>query len=243
MSNQIAIVTGGARGLGLAIATTLKENGFKVILLDRDESALKALGDFEGYTVDLTDAQAVEKVFEKLFVTNPKIHLLVNNAGVIYNEPLVNPLNPAATRHSLDSFKKIVDINLHTVFHVGSIVAEKMVKTRAKGTIVNISSISARGNIGQSAYAASKAGVNALTKVWAKELGPYGISVAGIAPGFINTDSTQTALSQEIIDSYKKKTPLRRLGAMEDIANTVLFLAGNTFVSGTVLDVDGGMTL
>lgn len=244
MQEQVAVVTGGARGLGLAISNLLKQNSYKVIVLDKDPAALSALDtSFEKLQVDLTDFGALNSMITELSTRFPKIHLLVNNAGVIHSEPLINPMNPSSPRHSYETFKKIVDINLTAVFNISSLIAEKMVKSRVKGTIINISSISAKGNVGQSAYASAKAGVNALTAVWAKELGPYGINVASVAPGFINTESTHHALNEKIIEEYVKKTPLRRLGTMDEIAVSVLFLAQNKFVSGTVLEVDGGMSI
>ena len=122
-------------------------------------------------------------------------------------------------------------------------VAQKMAETRTKGVIINFSSVSAEGNMGQAAYSAAKAGVESFTKVLAKELGMFKIRACAIAPGFIDTPSTKKALSESMIDYWKKKTPLRKLGEMENIISTIEFIIENDYLSGTVLHIDGGLTL
>jgi 3-oxoacyl-[acyl-carrier protein] reductase len=243
MNKKIAIVTGGARGLGLAISQSLKKEDFTVIILDMNKDAFAELTDFECYQTDVTDYQAVINSVEEICKIHLKIDLLVNNAGLIHSEPLCNLMNLSSPKHSYENFKKVLDVNLTSVFNVTSVVVEKMIKTRTKGTIVNISSISANGNVGQTAYSAAKAGVNSLTKVWAKELGSMGINVVAIAPGFIDTESTRNALSEKTIEEYIKKIPVRKLGKADDIANAVLFASKNKYISGTIIEIDGGMSL
>ena len=131
--------------------------------------------------------------------------------------------------------------DLSSVFYMSSCVVEKMVTTRTKGVIVNISSVSAGGNAGQSAYSAAKAGVNALTAVWAKELSPMGIRVVAVAPGFTETDSTKEAVSEAVLREVIKKVPLRRLGRPEEIADGVLSVIKNDFFNGKVFELDGGL--
>lgn len=122
-------------------------------------------------------------------------------------------------------------------------MAEKMVSMRTKGVIINFSSISAAGNMGQAAYSAAKAGIEALTKVMAKELGMFRIRACAIAPGFIETSSTKAALSDSLINHWKKQTPLRALGRMEDIASTVRYIIETDYLSGAVIHIDGGLTI
>lgn len=242
--DNIAIVTGGAGGLGFGIASSLLERQAKVIILDIDEKKLAELDQkFIKYHVDITDYDAAQFAVDDLVEKFGEIHILVNSAGAIYNEPLINLMKKKNMKHNYQNFKKCLDANLFSVFIMTSIVAENMVLNRTKGVIINISSISANGNAGQSAYSAAKAGVNALTKTWAKELGVFGIRTVAIAPGFINTKSTNRALSEKVIENITKEVPLRRLGEVEDVANSIVHIIENQYINGAVLNVDGGITL
>jgi 3-oxoacyl-[acyl-carrier protein] reductase len=240
----VAIVTGGASGLGLGIASMLLENGVKVIVLDIEVNKLNSLGDkFITYLADITDYDLVQSIVNNIIEKYGKIDILVNNAGIIYNEPLVNILKPESMKHSYEKFQNNILINLNSVFIMSSIVVEQMILKRTKGVIINISSISANGNAGQTAYSAAKAGVEAMTKTWAKELGVFGIRSAAVAPGFINTNSTSTALNDKIIKHIKSNTPLKRLGEVVNVAQGVNYIIENDFINGTVLKIDGGLTL
>ena len=244
IQNATTIVTGGAKGLGLSIAEYLKAKEANVIILDIDKEALDNLSDdFVKYHVDLTNYTDVQTTIDNIVSKYQKIDVLINNAGKIYNEPLINISNPQKIKHSYEAFKNIIDINLNSVFIITSIVAEKMVFKRTMGAIVNISSISAYGNAGQTAYSAAKAAVIGLTKTWAKELGVFKIRTNAIAPGFINTQSTQDALNEEILKHIKQNTPLRKLGNAEDVAGSVLFAIENDFLNGAIIDVNGGITI
>ncbi len=244
LKDKVAIVTGGTGGLGFSIAKGLLENDVTVIVLDIDKEKLKQLDRrFIAYDVDITNYQLVQEYIDDIINKFSKIDILVNNAGVIYNEPLINIMNPSSMKHSYDTFKKNLEINLNSVFILSSIVAEKMVLKRTKGVIINISSISAKGNAGQTAYSASKAAVEAMTKTWAKELGSFGIRSNAIAPGFINTESTNIALSEKNIKHIVSNTPLKRLGESENIFQSVKYIIENDFVTGTVIEVNGGLTI
>jgi 3-oxoacyl-[acyl-carrier protein] reductase len=244
IKDRVAVVTGGGSGLGLSIASALLEKQAKVVVLDIDREKLANLSEkFVKYQADVTNYETVQATVDDIVSKYEHIHILVNNAGAIYNEPLINIMNRENMKHSYENFKKFLDINLNSVFIMSSIVAEKMVLKRTKGVIVNISSISANGNAGQSVYAAAKAGVNALTKTWAKELGVLGIRTVAIAPGFIDTESTNTALSKDVIDHIKRAVPLRKLGKVEDIAHSVLYAIENEYLNGAILEVDGGITI
>lgn len=244
MHNDIAIVTGGAKGLGLSIAKLLLENGAKVIIFDKDEINLKNLPNiFEKYIVDVTNKKEVEQAINNIVERYGKINILVNNAGTIYSQPLINITSKTECVHDYDKYKKIIEVNMHSVFLMSSLVAEKMILKRTKGVIINISSICAEGNAGQSAYSAAKAGVNAFAKVWAKELGAFGIRVVAIAPGFMDTDSTKKALNSSMIENIKIRTPLRCLGDPSCIAKMVISVISNPFVNGEVINVSGGLVL
>jgi 3-oxoacyl-[acyl-carrier protein] reductase len=143
--------------------------------------------------------------------------------------------------HDPEAWNKVLAANLTSVFYMTSCVVEKMISTRTKGVIVNISSVSASGNAGQSAYSAAKAGVNALTAVWAKELSPMGIRVAAVAPGFTETESTKEAVSETMLRETIKRVPLRRLGRPAEIADGVLSVITNDFFNGKILELDGGL--
>jgi 3-oxoacyl-[acyl-carrier protein] reductase len=244
LKGAVALVTGGAKGLGLAISTYLQEQGAKVIVVDIDADALTVLPvKMEGCVLDVTRLDDARTVVKELVERHGRIDVLVNNAGVIYSEPMVNIMQPSGMMHDFDSFRKSITANLDSVFIMTSAVVEQMVMLRTKGVIVNISSISSGGNEGQTAYSAAKAGVNAMTMTWSKELGKLGIRCNAVAPGFIDTDSTRNALNESIINHIKSNTPLRRLGKAEEVAQAVASVITNDFMNGVVLNIDGGLTL
>lgn len=247
LQEQTILITGGANGLGKAMATGLSQKAAKVIVIDRDEGAISSLNNefpaIASYLADLTDIEKVSEVVEKIYSDHEQINVLVNNAGLIHNEPLINLLSKEDKKHRLDNWKKTLDINLNAVFYMTVHLVEQMVTRRQKGVIINISSISATGNIGQSAYSAAKAAVNALTVTWSKELGMFGIRCNAIAPGFMDTLSTQSALSEAKIKYYKKNTPIGRLGKTEEIIKAIEFIIENDFYNGSVLRLDGGLKL
>lgn len=240
----VALVTGGAQGLGLAIARRLTDEGATVVVADRDAEALAALPTgLEGVSMDVTDPERVKTEVAGIVERHGRLDILVNNAGVIYSEPFVNIMNPVGIMHDYGRFRASLTVNLDSVFIVTAAVVEHMVKRRTQGVIVNISSISANGNEGQTAYSASKAGVNAMTVTWAKELGRWGIRSNAVAPGFIGTDSTRHALNEAVLKHIQSNTPLRRLGRADEVAQAVIALVENDFINGAVLDVNGGLTI
>jgi 3-oxoacyl-[acyl-carrier protein] reductase len=244
LEGAVVLVTGGAKGLGLAIATHLQGQGAQLIVADLDAEALDALPEnIEGHVLDVTRPDDARAMVKGVAERHDRIDVLVNNAGVIYSEPMVNILNPAAMMHDYDRFRNSITANLDSVFIMTAATVEQMVLRRTKGIIVNISSISACGNEGQTAYSAAKAGVNAMTVTWSKELGRLGIRCNAVAPGFIGTDSTHKALSESIIEHIESKTPLRRLGHAAEVARAVTALIDNDFMNGAVLNVNGGLTI
>lgn len=239
------LLTGGGRGLGRHMADRLAAEGAKVWVLERDTALcveLQAAG-LQALACDVTDPAAVDAALESAEAQGAAFEVLINNAGVIHSEPLVNMLSRGERVHSRDSWRATLAANLDSVFYVSSRVVDRMMAQRIKGVVVSVSSIAAQGNAGQSAYAAAKAGVNALTRSWAKELGPLGYRFAAVAPGFIDTPSTRAALSEAIVDQLKKKIPLRRLGEAESVYQAVRQIIENDYLNGLVLDVDGGLTL
>ncbi|NOT12366.1 MAG: SDR family oxidoreductase [Methylococcaceae bacterium] len=244
LEGSVALVTGGAKGLGLTIAHYLQERGAKVIVADLDTEALAALQEnMEGCVLDVTRLDDAKTVIKELIERHGCIDVLVNNAGVIYSEAMVNIMNPVGMMHDYHRFRQSITANLDSVFIMTSAVVEQMVMRRTKGVIINISSISACGNEGQSAYSAAKAGVNAMTVTWSKELGRLGIRCNAVAPGFIDSVSTHNALSESIIKHIQSNTPLRRLGKATEVAKAVVSLIENDFMNGVVLKVDGGLTI
>lgn len=247
IGEQNILITGGANGLGKAMATGLCQKAAKVIVVDRDQKALQLLNDefpeIAGYRADLTDVEQVNQVVAKIYSDHERISVLVNNAGIIHSEPLINLLSNEDKKHSIDNWNRAIGINLNAVFYTTVHLVEQMVSRRHKGVIINISSISAAGNLGQSAYSAAKAAVNALTVTWSKELGMFGIRCNAIAPGFMDTPSTQNALSEAKIKQYKKNTPLGRLGKTEEIIQAMEFIIENDFYNGAILQLDGGLKL
>ena len=244
LENKIIIVTGGASGLGLETAEKLLKEKATVIVFDIDRSKLSTLNkSFVTYHVDVTSYDQVQSAVDDIIEKFGSIDVLVNNAGVIYSEPLINIMAKDDRKHSLESFKKYLDINLTSVFILSSIVIEKMVIKRTKGVVVNISSISAQGNAGQTVYSAAKAGVEALTKTWSKELGMFGIRVVALAPGFMDTESTHQASNERMISDLKQRVPLKTLGSTKDVSEAVVYAIKSDYVNGAVLKIDGGLTL
>jgi 3-oxoacyl-[acyl-carrier protein] reductase len=244
INGAIALVTGGGKGLGLAIAEHLQAKGARVVVVDLDQEALARLPEcMAGYLLDVTNPDDVKRVTQTIVDQHGCIDILVNNAGVIYSEPMLNMMNPVSMMHDYERFRKYVTLNMDSVFIMTSAVVEQMVMKRRKGVVVNISSISARGNEGQTAYSAAKAGVEAMTVTWSKELGRLGIRCNAVAPGFIGTESTSAALSEAIVEHVRSKTPLRRLGVPDEVAHAVAALVENDFMNGVILDVNGGLTI
>lgn len=241
-SNKVALVTGGASGLGADISKTLAHENIKVVVLDILPKPNDLPEQYYYFQCDLTKPEQVATTMEFVLQEVGRIDVLINNAGVIHNEPFIN-LFAKDRRHSLEGWQNVLDINLTAAFTLTSYVAEHMIMKRIKGTIINISSISAQGNAGQVAYSASKAGLEAMSNVWAKELGPLGIRSVAIAPGFIEVDSTKCAMPDEKLEDIKAQTPISKLGKISNISSTVLYVINNDFLTGTTIKVDGGLVI
>lgn len=244
INGAVVLVTGGCGSLGSNIAEYFSDLGAKVVIADLQQSALDSMpSKFSKYAFDVTDPEKVKHAIDDIVAQEGPIEILVNCAGSIDSAPFVNLMNPSELMLSYDRFKNNLVINLDSIFLVTSAAVEHMLRNRIKGCVINISSISGRGNEGQSSYSAAKAAVNALTVTWSKELGRLGIRVNAVAPGFIGTESTNKALSDGHIEHIISNTPLRRLGEPAEVSKAVASLVDNDFLNGVILDVNGGLTI
>jgi 3-oxoacyl-[acyl-carrier protein] reductase len=243
LSGQVALVTGGARGLGRAIAETLSACGAKIALVDVNAETLAATADAlraaggtaETFVCDVTDSQRVNEVVDEAIGKLGGLDILVNNAGVTRDSLLM--------RMKDEQWDLVIAINLRGTFLFTRAVTRPMLKAK-RGRIINVASVSGlMGNPGQANYSASKAGVIGLTRTVARELASRNITVNAVAPGFIATEMA-AKLGEEILEQVKKETPLGRLGDPQDVADAVLFLASEaaSFITGHVLVVDGGLS-
>ena len=242
LRDRVALVTGGSRGIGLAVAKSLAEAGCQVAVVARDgdlaqTSANGLEGDGHlGLSCDVADAAAVKAAVSRTERDLGPISILVNNAGITRDGLLARMKN--------DDFDLVISVNLRGTFNVIRACTRGMMRRRS-GAIVNVSSvIGLTGNPGQANYAASKAGIIGLTKSIAKELAPRGIRCNAVAPGFIRTDMTAD-LDEEQVEVLRKRVALGRLGDPNDVAGAVRFLAGpqSGYITGQVLVVDGGMVI
>lgn len=242
--DKIAVIAGGGGSLGSVITASLAQRGARVVVLDAAPVAPETLPD-GGFAIqaDAADEDAVAAAIRAIVERAGKISALINCTGLIHSEPLINLMDPVSRRHRLDTWNATIRSNLTATFVLGAHVAESMAATRTKGVIINFSSIAAAGNPGQSAYAASKAGIESMTTVWARELGPLGIRAVAIAPGFVGTPSTAAAMSESALAELKRRTPMMRLAKPLEIASAVEFAIQNDFLTGTTIAVDGGLVL
>ncbi len=247
LESKTFIVTGGANGIGKCLVEQLLERGAKVGVIDTNECALAELNETSPEVfcaeADVSDINAVKTAVDSMIERFGSIDGLVNNAAVVYSAPLVSLGPSGLVSHDVNDWRKVVDTNLNGVFYVSSPIAHHMVSKRTKGIILNVSSVSASGNAGQSAYSATKAGIEALTITWSKELSALGIRVAGIAPGFTATETTLGSMPEKSLNDWKSKTPLRRFATSEEIVKGILFIIDNDYFNGRVLQVDGGLRI
>lgn len=242
------IVTGAGSGFGKAMSLHFVNLGATVTAIDINSDALQSLKKdapdrITTYVCDVSDAEQVTTTVAEIFESNSAINVLINNAGIMKNAPLLNLLQRPDPKHDIELWNKVIQVNQNSVFYMTRAVAEKMVRKRSKGVFIHLSSIAAKGNLGQTAYAATKAAVEAMSKVWAKELGVFGIRSVCIAPGFINTIGTHDALEEKMLAQWVAKTPLKRTGEVEEIVNAAKFAIENDFFNGEVIHLNGGLTI
>jgi len=250
LEDKVALITGGAAGIGKATAVRFAEEGASVVICDVDtkssEKTLKELGpDAAFYRVDVTDRTSVDSWVKSVLEKYGRIDVLVNNAGIVRDSLLVKMKEGEFIRQMPEAdFDLVVAINLKGVFNCTQAVVPAMIR-QGGGVILNATSIvGIDGNIGQTNYIATKAGVIGMTKAWARELGRHNIRVNAVAPGFTATEIL-TSMPDNVLAGMKARTPLGRLGQPEDIANAYLFLASDeaSFISADVLRVDGGIVI
>lgn len=250
MKDKVVLVTGGATGIGKATALRFAEEGAKVAICDVNaalgQETVKLLGDEAMFhAVNVANREEVQNWIEAVAARHGRIDVLVNNAGVLRDGQLVRFKDGQVVgQMSEPDFDLVIAVNLKGVFNCAQAVTPVMSR-QGGGVILNASSVvGLDANFGQTNYVATKFGVVGMTKVWARELGRYGIRVNAVAPGFIATEMV-TAMPQKMLDGMKSHTPLGRLGQPRDIANAYLFLASEeaSFITGEVLRVDGGMVV
>ncbi|CAA0114583.1 3-oxoacyl-[acyl-carrier-protein] reductase [BD1-7 clade bacterium] len=251
ITDKVVAITGGAQGLGLSMAECFAKKGAKLALVDMNEDRLneavaicEALGaTAKAYQANVANEEQVEALFTNIVQDLGSIDVLINNAGITRDGLMVKAKNgEVQKRMSLQEWQSVIDVNLTGVFLCGREAATKMIETDTKGVIINISSLSKAGNMGQTNYSAAKAGVAALTVTWAKELSRYGIRSAGIAPGFIATEMVKS-MKPEALEKMEKMIPLGRLGEPEEIGMTAVYICENDYVTGRTIEMDGGIRI
>jgi 3-oxoacyl-[acyl-carrier protein] reductase len=244
LKDKVCVVTGAAQGIGLATAQKFAREGAIVVCCDRrqagvDEAvaACRAEGArAEGFVVDVTRREQVEAMAAGVKAQFGRIDVLVNNAGITQDARL--------QKMTLAQFDAVIDVNLRGVFHCAQAVVDTMVE-QGSGVILNASSVvGIYGNYGQTNYAASKFGVIGFTKTWSRELGPKGVRVNAVAPGFVETPILAT-VPPKVLEQMRQSVPLRRLAQPEEVANVYAFLASDeaSYVNGAVIEVSGGLTV
>ena len=244
LENKVAVITGGAQGIGKAAVKRFAEEGAIVIIWDvNEEKASSTINEFRNISdkisfqkVDVTKLESVTEAAKQIIEKHQKIDILINNAGITRDASFL--------KMTSEQWQQVIDVNLTGVFNCTKAVAPFMVD-KLYGKIVNTSSVvGIYGNFGQTNYVATKSGIIGMTKVWARELGRKGINVNAVAPGFIATEMVST-VPEKVLEMLKERTPLGRLGEPEDIANAYLFLSSDEskFINGAVLSVDGGLVL
>ncbi|ERN54356.1 3-oxoacyl-[acyl-carrier-protein] reductase [Alkalihalophilus marmarensis] len=244
LQDKVAVITGAGRGIGEATAFKFAKEGAKVVVADMNEdeinatvAAVKEMGaEATGFVVNVTKREEVKNLMAHAVETFGRVDVVVNNAGITADAQLLKMTD--------EQWDRVIDVNLKGVFMVSQEAAAIM-KEQQGGVILNASSVvGSYGNFGQTNYAATKWGVNGMTKTWAKELGRFNVRVNAVAPGFILTPMT-AKMPEKVLDMMKDKSVLNDLGTPEDIANGYAFLASDEarFITGTILSIDGGVVI
>lgn len=241
LKGKTAFITGSSRGIGLAIAQAFAQEGMNIILNGRKEISQELVASFSSYGVkciavsgDISQYEDAQEMIARAEQELGDIAVLVNNAGIT-NDKLLLRMTPA-------DFEEVIKINLIGTFNMTQLIVKKMMKQRM-GRIINLSSVSGLiGNVGQANYAASKAGVIGFTKTVAREVATRGITCNAIAPGFIQTDMTDV-LSEKVKQQVSQTIPMQSFGTVTDVAQTAVFLAKSPYITGQVVNVDGGLVM
>ena len=251
LNNKVIAITGGAQGLGLAMAKAFAMRGAKLALIDINADVLAAARELpvaqgahvEIYPTNVADETSVVATFDAIAAGFGQLNGLINNAGITRDGLMLKVKDGHVTdRMSLSQWQMVIDVNLTGVFLCGREAATRMINTGSEGVIINISSISRAGNFGQTNYSAAKAGVAAMAVTWAKELARHNIRTGAIAPGFIATEMV-ASMKPDALEKMASGIPLKRLGQPDEIAQMALSIFENDYISGRVFEVDGGLRL
>jgi 3-oxoacyl-[acyl-carrier protein] reductase len=251
LRGKTILITGAGRGLGAAMAKRLAARGANLALVDLDTAGLTAVRDAcrtlgvraETYAANVAAERDVIGTFDRIVADFGSLDGSIANAGILRDGLLVKAKDREITgKLSLEQWQAVIDVNLTGVFLCGREAAERMIRLGRGGCIINISSLSRAGNFGQSNYSAAKAGVAALTVVWAKELARHEIRVNAIAPGFIKTEMV-ASMKPEVLEKMAAGIPVQRLGEPDEIAATAEFIFANDYLNGRILEIDGGQRL
>ncbi|WP_321284291.1 SDR family oxidoreductase [uncultured Vibrio sp.] len=250
LANKVVAITGAGQGLGKQVALSLAESGVNLALIDLNLEQLRetqaeceSLGvNARVYVTNVTNEQQVCTAFEQIEADFKQLNGVINNAGIMRDGMFIKVKDGQITSMSLEQFQLVMDVNVTGTFLCGREASKVMLNTDSKGVLINISSVARAGNIGQTNYSASKAAVATMATVWAKELGRFGIRSVAIAPGVIKTAMTDQ-IKPEAMDRLIKMIPVGRLGLADEISATVKYVLTNEFVTGRVLEVDGGMRM
>jgi len=251
LTNKVIAITGAGRGLGRSIAVNLASRGAKLALIDLNPEDLEttlnqvreAGSDGKIYLCNVADESSVETTFGAIPADLGGLNGLINNAGVTRDALFIKVKEgEIVSKMSMEQWNLVMDVNLTGTFLCGREAAVQMIQHKQDGCIINISSISRHGNMGQTNYTATKAAVEAMSVTWAKELARYGIRAASIAPGYIGTEMVMS-MKQEARDKIAAGIPVKRLGQPDEIASTVAFILENDYVSGRCFEVDGGLRI
>ncbi|MCP3906716.1 MAG: SDR family oxidoreductase [Oceanicoccus sp.] len=251
LNGKVIAVTGGGQGLGRSMALVLAAKGAKLALIDLNQEKLDeavelckaAGGDAKAYIANVAKEEDVISTFDQIVEDFGTFNGVINNAGILRDGLMLKVKDGEIVKKlSLAEWQAVIDVNLTGVFLCGREAAERMIKLGTEGVIINISSISKAGNMGQSNYSAAKAGVAAMAVTWAKELARYGIRAAAIAPGFIATDMV-ASMKPEALEKMTAGIPLKRLGTPEEIGHTCAYIFENDYFTGRVVEMDGGLRI
>ena len=240
LKDKVAIITGAAKGIGFATAQRFAQEGAKVMITDVHQASVKGaaaqIPHAEPFAMDVTDRASIQAVVDQVMQKHGRIDILINNAGITQDARLIKMTEA--------QFDTVIDVNLKGVFNCTQLIVPHMLEA-SSGAVVNASSVvGLYGNFGQTNYSATKFGVIGFTKTWARELGPKGIRVNAVCPGFIATEMVK-AMPENILQDIERRSWLGRLGTPEEMANVYLFLASDeaSYVNGVALEASGGISL
>ena len=260
LEGKVVVITGGGRGLGRAFASELAEKGANLALVDLNQDDLNATKEMalakgvkvQTYVTNVAKEDEVVSLFDQIVKDFGQVDGLINNAGITRDGLIVrkkkikdevgNVTGEEIQKMSLQNWQLVIDVNLTGVFLCAREFFEKQLQLGGKGVCINISSISRNGNMGQTNYTATKAGVAEMTVTWAKEMAQHGVRCAAIAPGYINTEMV-AAIREDVKQKIIDQVPIRRLGEPSEIARTAIFILENDYITGRVIEVDGGLRI